>query len=162
MLMTVRIARSAVLLILLIIAPSCGYQRRQTSVLSYGGLHFYGSSACDEVSIDPKIPRDVEIILSNDTKVEMSVLERSSISTVFGNPVEAVTSLRNRFIETFRIRECEVTYIDGRFEYLRVREPAQIINLRNGKSVTLPATHAEIKAAFGEPTETGAIESQQP
>jgi hypothetical protein len=160
--MIVRIVGLAALPILLLIALSTGCQRRQTSVLSYGGLHFYGSSVCDEVSIDPKIPRDVEIVLSNDTKVEMSVLERSSVATVFGNAVQAGTTPGKEFIETFKIRECEVTYINGRFKYLRVREPAQIINLRNGKSVTLPATHAEIKAAFGEPTETGAIESQQP
>jgi hypothetical protein len=160
--MTVRIARSAVLMILLSIAPSCGWQRRQTSVLSYGGLHFYGSSVCDEVSIDRQRPKDVEIVLSNDTKVEMSVLERSLVTTVFGNPVQAGATPGKEFIETFKIRECEVTYVDGRFKYLRVREPAQIVNLQNGKSVTLPATHAEIKAAFGEPTATGAIESQQP
>jgi hypothetical protein len=114
------------------------------------------------MSVDRHIPMDIEIILSNDTIIEMASLERAAVSNILGAPIDAVTGPQSELIETFKARECSATFINGKFAYLHVRKPAQIMNLRNRKSITLPATHAEIRRVFGDPTSIGEAESQQP
>jgi hypothetical protein len=145
-----------------LLLTSCLLQMSQVTVRTYGSMSFYGSEICNSMVMHGRFRDNVELVLSNDVKVDRSSLRRENIGAVFGAPIISDKTPNGTLLEEFQLRECSVTFENERFSYLEVRRPAQICNLTNKKCVTLPASPSQIEEVFGKPTSVGEAQSQQP
>jgi hypothetical protein len=133
-------------------------------ITSYGNVHFDGYGTCDRMSISPgPPPKNIAITLSDGRKLPLPSMTRDEVVAMFGEPklVGQIDKGKTKY-EKFGDGGCDVTFENGEFDGLWVRERSTITNLDNNKSITLPATEAEIRKVFGKPTEISYPRSQQP
>jgi hypothetical protein len=156
-----RIRNAMFFMMLLAGLLSCGC-KVGVKITSYGNVNFVGSGNCDRMFIDGAAS-NIELTLLDGRKISLASISRKQVSELFGKPVLAgKIELGATEYEEFGTDNCTFVFKNGDFASVEVSEGVKVANQSNGRSLTLPATEANVRAVFGEPTSVTYVKSQQP
>ena len=106
---------------------------------------------------------NIALTLTDGRNIPTNSITREQVITLFGEPkLSGMVNQRSTKYEEFGNDECTFVFKGGELQSFEVNDGVKIVNLANGKSLTLPAKEAEVRAVFGKPTSVSYPKSQQP